>query len=99
MSPLLQIPLVGAWTAGNARGGAPHDAGGRLARYQLRAGVRDFVASSSAMTASASGWRLQERKLAQLLSLSHCSATPVNWKRSMYQDFSFCSSVLRNVAG
>src|SRR5260370_23072155 len=99
MSPVLHTPMVGACTAGNAPGGATQDWGGTLARYQLRAGVSDLVASRSAMTASVSGWRAQERKLAQLLSLSHCSATPANWNKSMYQDFSCCSSVRRNVEG
>src|SRR5258707_15805663 len=99
MSPLLHIPIVGAWTAGSATGGATQDSGGTLAQYQLRAGVKDLVASSSAMTASESGWRAQERKLAQLLSLSHCSATPGNWNKSMYQDFSCCSRLRRNVEG
>src|SRR5437868_7186730 len=99
MSLLLHMPMVGDCTAGNARGGATQDSGGTLARYQLRPGVSDFVASSSAMTASESGWRAQERKLAQLLSLSHCSATPANWNKSMYQDFSRCASVRRNVEG
>ena len=36
-----------------------------LARYQLRPGVSEPLASSSAMTASASGCRPQSRKLAQ----------------------------------
>src|SRR5258708_22367143 len=99
MSPLLHIPMVGVCTAGNATGGATQDSGGTLARYQLRAGVRDLVASGSVMTASESGWRAQERKLAELLSLSHCSATTANWNKSMYQDFSCCFSVRRNVEG
>ena len=38
--------MVGACTAGAATGGATQDSGGTLARYQLRAGVKDLVASS-----------------------------------------------------
>src|SRR5258708_1111443 len=99
MSPLLHTPMVGACTAGNATGGATQDSGGTLARYQLRAGVSDLVASSSAMTASVSGWRAQERELAQLLSLSHCSATAANRNKTMYQDLSGWSSGRRKVEG
>jgi hypothetical protein len=65
----------------------------------VRAGVRDFIASNSTMTASESGWLAQERKFARLLSLSHGSAAPADWEKSMYQDFSRCSSIRRNVEG
>src|SRR5258708_35128758 len=99
MSPLLHIPMVGVCTAGNATGGATQDSGGTLARYQLRAGVRVVVASTSVMTASESGWRAQERRLAPLLSLSHRAPTPATWENSVEQDVPCCATGRRNVRG
>ena len=54
--------------------------------------MRAPVASSSAMTPSASGWPAHVRNLAQSSAASHSSAIPSNWKSSMYHDFSRCSS-------
>src|ERR1700688_4348369 len=87
-SPLLHTPMVGACTGGSSMGGSTYVWGGTLARYQLRAGVSDPVASMSAMTPSTSGCPPQSRRLAQSLPESHCSAMPSNWNRSMYHDFS-----------
>ncbi len=47
------------------------------------------------MTASASGCCAHSAKLAQSSIDSHCSATPSNWKSSMYHDFSRWSSPAR----
>ena len=92
MSPVLHTPIVGAWHRRQLRArSTARLSGGMLARYQLSAGVSDPLASSSAITASASGWPAHARKLAQSSADSHCSAMPANWNSSMYHDFSCCS--------
>jgi len=50
--------MVGACTAGSTTGGATQDSGGTLARYQLRAGFRDLVASRHADRTYAEGMAL-----------------------------------------
>ena len=57
-----------------------------LARCQLRAADSEPVASHRAMTASASGWWHQARKLARSSADSHCSATSGNWKKNTYRE-------------
>src|SRR5690242_3252317 len=98
-SPVLQTPMVGACTGGSWSGGPTHDSGGTLARYHLRPGVSEPVASRSATTWSASGCPPQARKLNQPSSVSQRSATPGNWNSSMYHDCSRCRGVRRKVAG
>ena len=101
MSPLLQMPSVGAATAGISRRSArPACSAARFARYQFRLAVSAPGRTRSATAASTSGWLRPRRKLAKSSADSHCSATPSNWNRSMYHDFSRCSKpASRNAAG
>ena len=93
MSPVLQTPMVGACTGGSCIGGPARDPGGTLARYQLRPGVSEPVASKSAITCSASGCRAQFRKLAQSRWVSQRSAMPGNWNSEHVPRFLACSDV------
>ena len=99
ISPVLQTPIMRACTGGSAAGGRTHDSGGTLARYQLRAGVSEPFASSSAIIWRASGCCAQLRKLAQSSLVSQRSAIPANWNSSRYLDFSRCRHFRRMVAG
>src|SRR3954469_10809264 len=88
MSPLLQMPIAGTVTGGTAGGGSTSDSGGMIARYSDRLAVSAAGSASRSTTASMSGCADHSRMLRKPSADNHRSATPANWKSSMYHDFS-----------
>src|SRR5687767_3818563 len=85
---------VGAGTGGGSGGSRSQDAAGMLARYQLSAAVSapsrrsastNTARSSSGNASGAAVSKTNARRLAKSSAESQVSATPGNWKRSMYQ--------------